>query len=779
MKKLVLEHLLFTAVLFLATDSSLAQCRNQTLSDSIPGSGQRFGDAISLDGNVAVIGISQDDPGQRGSAAVYRKDAESDLWAFEQKLTPGDGMAGDRFGFSVGVKGDVIVIGSLFHDSMGEDAGAAYVFRRDSMTGLWSEEQKLLDATGGANDRFGVSVDVDEVIVVGAERDDDLGMDSGSAFVFRYDGSQMQWNLDQKLLASDGEAFDEVGVSVAVSGDRVATGAPAPFAVSDPGQAYVFSYDPQGQIWVEESRLCGSNSLDGDRFGFSIDIDQDQVIVGSSRETVSTSNEGAAYVFRRDVSTNEWHQEAILSAGDGSGGDQFGQTVGLSGNLACVGAQGHDGLGLSSGRAYLYRFNGRRWIEDHFAPTEILDSSQFGHAVAVDRALIFVGSPGDRGSGTVHVYSRRTLCEDVIVSASKDNTLLETATGGKSNGKGNHFFSGLTSPGFNRLRRGSIAFDIAQSVPPGSEILSVALKLNVSRTLVGSQVVQLHRALADWGEGASLALNQEGRGGNSAIDDVTWLHRHFPDDFWVQPGGDFEPAASGSTDVDAIGSYVWSGPGLVEDVQLWLDDSSSNFGWLIRSDESVRSTKRFDSRENPDVSARPELRIEYTTPSAFAGNVNENGGGVTDVLFVNDLAGSGPDRRVMVSPGEDVDLRLDEPPVPGDGRYVLWVYRNEPRVIQELVVGGQSLGLTVSATPFDPMAQVQPVICVRGNDVSDAACFGVNERQGPATVPWSLSKSNGFPGPKVFLFQCIIRDGSATNSFQYSVSNAITLEVRP
>ena len=131
-----------------------------------------------------------------------------------------------------------------------------------------------------------------------------------------------------------------------------------------------------------------------------------------------------------------------------------------------------------------------------------------------------------------------------------------------------------------------------------------------------SRTVELHRLLADWGEGTS---SGRGSGGASTPGDVTWIHRFFPTELWDSPGGDFEPAVSATVSVGDTGSYTWGPtPQMGADVQGWLDSPSSNFGWLLKGDEGIRSTKRFDSRENSVAADRPVLTVEYSMPAPVA-----------------------------------------------------------------------------------------------------------------------------------------------------------------
>jgi hypothetical protein len=199
----------------------------------------------------------------------------------------------------------------------------------------------------------------------------------------------------------------------------------------------------------------------------------------------------------------------------------------------------------------------------------------------------------------------------INIMPSKDNTLYEydPAEGDRSNALGNHFFAGENNQG--EIRRGVLAFNIAGSIPPGSTITAVSLSLNMSRTLSETaRIVELHKLLADWGEGTSHAPGEEGDGAAATTNDATWRHRFFDTIFWTMQGGDFSATVSASQSVGPIGPYTWSSAQMVADVQSWLDNPASNFGWLVLGDESTSATaKRFDTRES---ASPPVLTIEYT-----------------------------------------------------------------------------------------------------------------------------------------------------------------------
>jgi len=206
-----------------------------------------------------------------------------------------------------------------------------------------------------------------------------------------------------------------------------------------------------------------------------------------------------------------------------------------------------------------------------------------------------------------------------------DNTLYEDVTGALSNGAGTGMFAGKNASGL--IRRAVVAFDVAGAVPAGATINSVTLTMNMSQTPAGNQNVALHRLLADWGEGTSVAGGAGGGGAPSTSGDATWIHTFFNTSFWSAVGGDYAASPSASTTVgSAIGNYVWtSTPAMVADVQAWLDSPSSDFGWAVVGNEAVVQTlKRFDTREISTPALRPTLTINYT-PAAAVPTLSQKG----------------------------------------------------------------------------------------------------------------------------------------------------------
>jgi hypothetical protein len=231
----------------------------------------------------------------------------------------------------------------------------------------------------------------------------------------------------------------------------------------------------------------------------------------------------------------------------------------------------------------------------------------------------------------------------VTLTATEDNTLYEE-NGNFSNGRGEHIYVG-TAQASNWTRRALIGFDLTNSgIPSGATINSVTLRLLMDRvgssfSLPTQETLSLHRMTADWGEGASDAETgtgpnvSGGRGIAAQAGDATWQFRVVPGVAWGTTGGDFVAAASASRQVPRTipAAITWSSDvlpddTLVSDVQGWLDNPATNFGWILRGDESTaRSATRFASRSHPTAANRPMLTIDYTVPATrIAGDVDND-----------------------------------------------------------------------------------------------------------------------------------------------------------
>jgi hypothetical protein len=151
------------------------------------------------------------------------------------------------------------------------------------------------------------------------------------------------------------------------------------------------------------------------------------------------------------------------------------------------------------------------------------------------------------------------------------------------------------------------------------QVVQVQLEVFAIRIRL-AQSLALHRLLAAWGEGPANG-GDAGVGAPAQAGDSTWSHRFWPGQPWAQRGGDFEAAASGTTQVSGWPApVVWSStPAMVADVQRWVDEPGTNHGWLMLGDEpSSQNATRLASREIGDTLARPRLRVSWLLPLADA-----------------------------------------------------------------------------------------------------------------------------------------------------------------
>ena len=160
------------------------------------------------------------------------------------------------------------------------------------------------------------------------------------------------WGGEQKLLASDAAELDQFGCSVSLANDRALVGA---YGESDGrGAAYVFV--KSGDAWIEEQKLVASDGAEADKFGSSVSLGADRILVGAYGADASR---GAAYVFVK--SGNSWTEEQKLVASDGAAGENFGYSVSLAGDRALIGAHGS---GAARGAAYVFVKSGDSWTEE-------------------------------------------------------------------------------------------------------------------------------------------------------------------------------------------------------------------------------------------------------------------------------------------------------------------------------------------------------------------------------------------------------------------------------
>jgi len=401
----LLTGMICTLAALFAAPSAQGQILNESakLLASDGAATDNFGFSVAISGDVAVVGAWMDAGvgTDSGSAYVYRWNGS--MWVEEQKLTASDAAASDTFGESVSISGNVIVVGADQNDDGGSNSGSAYVYRWNGS--MWIEEQKLLASDAAATDLFGGSVAVSgDVAVVGAFQNDDGGTNSGSAYVYRWNGAS--WVQEQKLLASDAQGSDFFGCAVSVSADVVVVGARGDDDLgAASGAAYVFRWN--GSTWVEEEKLLPSDGAGSEVYGNAVDVDGDVIVVGAFNDDDNGSNSGSAFVYRWSGSL--WNEEDKITASDAAAADEFGTSVSVSGDMVVVGAPENDDGGGASGSAYQFSWNGATWDQDYKLLPSDPPAGRFGIFVGVDGDVTIVGAyqnnETDSTAGAAYIFT--------------------------------------------------------------------------------------------------------------------------------------------------------------------------------------------------------------------------------------------------------------------------------------------------------------------------------------------------------------------------------------
>ncbi|MEE9129064.1 MAG: hypothetical protein V3T84_03530 [Phycisphaerales bacterium] len=314
-----------------------------TLMAPEPDSDDQFGSAVAVGDGVIVVSAhkTNGDAPHSGSAYTYRYDGA--VWQYQTMLTASDSQPGAIFGFSVAIDGDVILIGARDDPNEGVfQSGSAYIFRFDGAN--WIEETKLVDPDHEPCDLLGAVVSIrGDVALVGAHGNDDAGLGTGAAFIFRRDPKDgSQWLLEQQLQAFDVPGNAWFGFSVSLTQNLALVGAPQDDAQL--GAAYVMRYD--GTRWVHETKLVASNPVGPfPLLGRSVSLSDDgtNALVAAPLDDEAGDQAGAIHLFRSNAKT--WQEFVKIIASDASPGDHLGLSVSLSGDMA---------LAKSGGRGYIF-----------------------------------------------------------------------------------------------------------------------------------------------------------------------------------------------------------------------------------------------------------------------------------------------------------------------------------------------------------------------------------------------------------------------------------------
>ncbi len=303
------------------------------------------------------------------------------------------------------------------------DEGAAYPIVVDPLVfGVLQSE--LLPGDGAANDQFGSSVALDGTTALVGAPGKVVGMHScGVAYVYGYDGAA--WVQQAELVPSDPGDGDWFGISVALHGTTAIVGAYAKVVGANNQQGAVYVFEKSGGVWTQQTKLLTSDGAQWDGLGGSLAFDGTTLLAGAAGKSVSTSLQGAAYVFTRSGAT--WAQGARLVASDPVSNDQFGTSLAFDGTTALIAApEKNFGGGLHQGAVYVFDHAGGSWTQRaQLRPSDTYDNDQFGTSLAIVAGTAVIGAPykyvgSNNAQGAAYVFGSGPagLVEQAILHAS-------------------------------------------------------------------------------------------------------------------------------------------------------------------------------------------------------------------------------------------------------------------------------------------------------------------------------------------------------------------------
>lgn len=302
--------------------------------------GSQVGMYFEYDGQTLVMPARKDsDLGiDAGAVYIYSHNDHGtpsvlidDTWDLQEKLYGSDTGPEDIFGADAAIEGDTLVVGAR-HNYLNSN-GSAYVFERDGQ-GKWVEAQ-ILTAPDGQTGQYGdwfagpIALSSD-ILVIGAELDDEAGLAAGAAYVYRKVNGQ--WIFQQKLIGSSVVAWDNCATEVAIFGDSIFVGNSKFRSPDRTGSVFVFAEDPNTGVWIETQEIVASDGMPGNSFGESLAVQGDHLVVGA-RDDDDLSFSGA-YIYGRDDGgtlgdrlDDTWIEIQILRPADLDQWDNFGDHV--------------------------------------------------------------------------------------------------------------------------------------------------------------------------------------------------------------------------------------------------------------------------------------------------------------------------------------------------------------------------------------------------------------------------------------------------------------------
>ena len=352
------------------------------------------------------------------------------------KISADDAQRDDHFGKSIAVSGDYVVVGASQEDSIKDNSGAVYLYKKDSK-GVLSQIAKLKADDADEDDFFGYAVAIDgDYIVVGAYKKDlSDEEDAGKVYIFKRKSDDKDDVVQiATIKAKSPQEYAQFGDAVSISGRYIVVGASHENVETedDAGAAYLFKRESDSLNDVSLiSTLHASNYGKEDWFGYSVAIDGNYIVVGAYGEDTENTNAGASYLFKRDSdNTDDTSQIAMILIHNSRDYDYFGYSVDISGDYILIGAYGEDTTASGAGTAYLFKRESDD--EDDITLLKTIQVKEphtqdyFGKSVAIDDTYMVIGAYSENvddhlDSGSAYLF-RRDLNDDTDIIQLKQLT---------------------------------------------------------------------------------------------------------------------------------------------------------------------------------------------------------------------------------------------------------------------------------------------------------------------------------------------------------------------
>jgi len=339
-----------------------------------------FGEAIRVSGNTAIVGAPEA-AGKAGEAYVFVE--SGGVWTAQQTLLPADTAV--YFGASVAVEGDTALVGAP--GDPGFSVGAAYVFVRSGTS--WTQQQEIASPPNAPS--FGIAVALAGTTALVSAGSYAPLPGQGAPAVYVYAQSTVPWPQLQELTPSDEAPGDLFGLSLDFSGATFAVSAQGAQVGSNLGQGAVYLYTQSGSGFSQQQKLVASDGASNDLFGQSVALDGSTLLVGAPQADINGStDEGAVYVFSETGGTFVQGQKLVGSTAGVAA--NFGRSVALAGTVGLVGSTRQS---ASPGHAYVFSFGGGGWTQiQDLTATDGADGDEFGDSLGMSPDLAFVGAAG-------------------------------------------------------------------------------------------------------------------------------------------------------------------------------------------------------------------------------------------------------------------------------------------------------------------------------------------------------------------------------------------------